>query len=116
MPSDYSVGITSDGGIGCVFGLHEELHGVEGAKRIIAVDVHFTVDNRKERRVLLKRCVVIPMPYKCNNVVLRARKVPAVIEYAPPPQKSPLEWLKYGLEKKLHTKTGWLRDLLVCHN
>jgi hypothetical protein len=89
--SDYSVGITSDGGIGCVFGLHEELHGVEGAKRIIAVDVHFIVDNRKERRVLLKRCVVIPMPYKCNNVVLRARKVPAVIECAPPPQKSPLE-------------------------
>jgi hypothetical protein len=64
--SDYSVGITSDGGIGCVFGLHEELHDAEGAKRIIAVDVHYIVDNRKERRVLLKRCIVIPMPYKCN--------------------------------------------------
>jgi hypothetical protein len=61
--SDYSVGLTSDGGIGCVFGLHEELHGVEGVPRAIAVDVHYIVDNRKERRVLLKRCVVIPMPY-----------------------------------------------------
>jgi hypothetical protein len=115
--SDYSVGLTFDGGIGCVFGLHEQLHGAKGVKRVIAVDVHYIVDNRKERRVLLKRCVVIPMPYKCNNVVLRTRKVPAVVECAPPPQKSPLEWLKYGVEeKKPHTKTGWLRDLLVTHN
>jgi hypothetical protein len=68
--SDYSVAITSDGGIGCVFGLHEELHGVEGVQRTVAVDVHYIVDNRKERRVLLKRCVVIPMPYKSDKVVL----------------------------------------------
>jgi hypothetical protein len=39
--SDCSVGITSYGGIGCVFGLHEELHGVEGVQRTIAVDVHY---------------------------------------------------------------------------
>jgi hypothetical protein len=114
--SDYSVGITSDGGIGCVFGLHDELHGMEAVQRTIAVDSHYIVDNRKERRVLLKRCVVIPMPYKCNKVVLRTRKVPAVIACPPPPQKSPLEWLKYGLEMKLHTKNGWLRDLLVTLN
>jgi hypothetical protein len=78
--------------------------------------VHYIVDNRKERRVLLKRCVVIPMPYKSKKVVLRTRKVPAVVACPPPPQKSPLEWLKYGLEMKLHTKNGWLRDLLVTYN
>ena len=114
--SDHSVGITSDGGFGCVFGLHEELHGTEGAKRTVAVDVHYIVDNRKEPRVLLKRCVVVPMPYKSNKVVLRTRKVPAVIPSPAPPQKTPLEWLKYGLEMKLHTKNGWLRDLLVTLN
>ncbi len=114
--SDYSVGIISDGGIGCVFGLYEEVHGMEGAKRTVAVDVHYIVDNRKERRVLLKRCVVIPLPYKSNKVVLRTRKVPAVLPSPAPPQKSPLEWLKYGLEMKLHTKNGWLRDLLVTLN
>ncbi len=114
--SDYSIGITSDGGIGCVFGLHEELHVMEGVKRTVAVDVHYIVDNRKERRVLLKRFVVISMPFKSNKVVLRTRKVPAVVPCPTPPQKSPLEWLKYGLEMKLHTKNGWLRDLLVTLN
>ncbi len=89
--SDYSVGITSDGGVGSVYVLHEELHGMEGLSRTIAVDVHYIVDDRKERRVLLKRCVVIPMPYKSNNkVVLRTRKVLAVVACAPPPQNHPL--------------------------
>ena len=77
--SDYSKGIISDGGIGCVFGLHEETYGVEGQLRTIAVDVHYIVDNRKERGVLLKRCVVIPMPFKSAKVQLRTRKAPAVV-------------------------------------
>ncbi len=97
-----------------MIGLHEEPHGMEGVSRItIAVDVHYIVDNRKECGVLLKRCVVIPMPFKSDKVILRTRKVPAVVARAPPPENSPLEWLKFGLESKLHTKSGWLRDILV---
>ncbi len=89
--SDYSKDIISDGGIGCVFGLHEEMYGVEGQLRTIAVDVHSIVDNRKERGVLLKRCVVIPMPFKSAKVQLRTRKAPAIVPRVLPPEKSPVE-------------------------
>ncbi len=33
-----------------------------------------------------------------------------------PPDRSPIEWLKHGLESNRHTKIGWLRDILVHHN
>jgi hypothetical protein len=108
--SDYSKGITSDGGIGCVFGLHEEPHGVEGQLCTIVVDVHYIVDNRKERGALLKRCVVIPMPFESAKVQLRTRKAPAVVARVLPPEKSPVEWLKHGLQSKINKKCGWLRD------
>ncbi len=51
VKSDYSPGLTSDGGIGCVYGLHAET--VLGAivPRTYALDVHYVIFNRKERGV-----------------------------------------------------------------
>jgi hypothetical protein len=75
---DYSPVICSDGGVACVLGLHTEICNVVGgnvANIITAVDVHFLVFNTKERRVLLSRVVVIPMPYKMQKPTLRARKI-----------------------------------------
>jgi hypothetical protein len=117
IEEDYSPGLISDGGIGCVYGLHTEAYGETLQARTIALDVHYIIDNRKERGVDIKRCVVIPMPYKTDKVSLRARKKKeSTVVHVPPPDKTPLEWLKFGLQSKLHTKAGWLRDALVAHN
>jgi hypothetical protein len=54
---DYSPSICSDGGVGCVLGLHTEpctVLGSDIATTISAVDVHFLVFNTKERRVFLR--------------------------------------------------------------
>ncbi len=95
---DYSPSMCSDGGVGCVLGLHTE-PGSDIATTISAVDVHFLVFNTKERRVL------IPIPYKMHKPTWRVRKILPV-------QKQ--------LYKKLHiTKlhwnglsTGWKRDAM----
>jgi hypothetical protein len=105
VESDYSLGMLSDGGIGCVYGLHMGDDEVQ-SMRVEAVDVHYIVDNRRERGVLLKRCVVIPMPFKLDKVNLRPKTKPKEVTKAPPPIKTPLEWLKYGTESKLNKKQG----------
>ncbi len=74
---DYSPSVCSDGGIGCVLGLHREECAVPGsvvACTITAVDVHYLVFNRKERRDLVTRMIVIPMPYKADKPTIRVRK------------------------------------------
>jgi hypothetical protein len=104
VEQDYSPSICSDGGVGCVLGLHTEACTVAGsdiASTITAVDVHYLVFNTKERRVLLTRVVVIPMLYKSDKPTLRVRKnVPSTkaVTHKAPPHKTSLEWLKYGLE------------------
>jgi hypothetical protein len=117
VESDYSPGLNSDGGIGCVYGLHEETVLGEMLPRKSALDIHYVIFIRKERGVALRRCVVIPMPFKANTPSLRVRKKesPTVI-HTVPPDRTPLEWLKHGLESNRHTKPGWLRDLLLQHN
>ncbi len=75
--------------------------------------------NTKERRVLLTRVVVISMPYKSDKATLRVRKNgPSTKEFATkaPPNKTPLEWLKYGLEMRCHETQGWQLKLLDEHN
>jgi hypothetical protein len=49
VESDYSPGLNSDGGIGCVFGLHTECIVDQLVPRTIALDVHYIIFNRKER-------------------------------------------------------------------
>ena len=64
VESDYSPGLCSDGGYGCVIGLHTEAtEGATVAVTITAVDVHFVMYSRKERGILLSRVVVVPMPF-----------------------------------------------------
>ena len=117
VESDYSPGLNSDGGIGCVFGLHKDPVLGELVPRLSALDIHYVIFSRKERGVALSRCVVIPMPFKDDKPALRVRtkQAPIVIHTAPP-DRTPLEWLKYGLQSNRHTKPGWLRDLLLEHN
>jgi hypothetical protein len=85
--------------------------------RLSALDIHYVVFNRKERGVALRRCVVIPMPFKEDKPSLRvrAKQAPSVMHTAPP-DRTPLEWLKHGLESNRHTTQDWLWDLLLEHN
>ncbi len=73
VESDYTPGINSDGGIGCILGLHTELGGPELSTRTVGLDIHYIIFNRKECGVQLKRCVVIPMPFKADKATLRTR-------------------------------------------
>jgi hypothetical protein len=115
VESDYSPGLNSDGGIGCVLGLHTESIEDQLVPRTIALDVHYIIFNIIG--VPLHRCVVIPMPFKAAKVSLRTRQplthLPVVTA---PPDRTPIEWLKFGLESNRHTKSGWLRDILQHHN
>ncbi len=120
VEQDYSPSICSDGGVGCVLGLHTEACTVPGSdiastSTITAVDVHYLVFNTKERRVLLTRAVVIPMPYKLDKPTLRVRKngpSTKAVTHKAPPNKTSLEWLKYGLEMRRHETKGWLLNVL----
>jgi hypothetical protein len=74
VEADYSPGLCSDGGYGCVIGLHTEAtDDATAAVSITAVDVHFLMYSRKERGILLSRVVVVPMPFKTTKVALRKR-------------------------------------------
>ena len=120
VEADYSPGLCSDGGYGCVIGLHTQATvGAPLGVTITAVDVHFLMYSRKERGIDLSRVVVVPMPFKGPKVVLRQRPDKVSTSQAalkPPPVKSSMEWLKYGLSTRRHEKPGWLKDALVENN
>ncbi len=106
VEQDYSPSICSDGGVECILGLHTEACTVPGsdiASTITAVDVHYLVFNTKERRVQLTCVVVIPMPYKSDKPTLRVRQngpSTKAVTHKVSPNKTSLEWLKYGLETR----------------
>ncbi len=114
VESDYSSGICSDGGVGCVLRLHTEPCNIVDAAlttTITAVDVHFLFYNTKERRVLLTRVIVIPMLFKMDKSTLRSRKSASTthtILIVAPPNKSPLEWLK---KVRVGNETTWEKGL-----
>ncbi len=106
VESDYSAGLCFDGGIECVIGLHTELtDAVDVGVTVTAVDVHFLMYSRKERRIVPSRMVVIPTPFKTTKVNLRKRKDKASASkhvLQTPPVKSSIGWLNYCLETRRH--------------
>jgi hypothetical protein len=42
-------------------------------------------------------------------------KFKAVVDRDAPPQRTPIEWLQYGLASRRHEKRGWLRKVLIHH-
>ncbi len=59
------------------------------------------------------------MPYKQSLPTLRQRKVTKqkeVVTQIPPPWKTQIGWLEYGLETRRHEKKGWLKEELQKHN
>jgi hypothetical protein len=92
VQSDNSPGLNSDGGIGRVFGLHNDPVFGELVPRLSALDIHYVIFNRKERGVALRRCVVIPMPFKDDKPSLRVRTKQALsVSHTAPLDRTPLE-------------------------
>jgi hypothetical protein len=62
--------------------------------------------------------VKVPMPYKEAVPTLRPRKEPKAIDIyqTPPPDRSRIEWLEYGLQTRKHETLGWLKHELISHN
>ncbi len=57
------------------------------------------------------------MPYKESTPTLRPRKQqkPIDVYQKPPPNRTRLEWLEYGLQSRRHETKGWLKDELQTH-
>jgi hypothetical protein len=80
--------------------------------------VHWLISNGFERHVKLERLTVLPMPYKESTPTLRTRKVPKpqqVVTQFPPPSRTQIGWLEYGLQTRKHERKGWLKEELEKH-
>ena len=118
---DYCPGVTSDGGVGAIVNINDPVDRDEGDPLIEnaqTVDVLYLLDGRTEKRITLTRITVIPMPFmQPGGVSLRPRISKEVAEESPGTRnnlskRTPIEWLKFGLESRRHERDGWLRDLL----
>ena len=113
---EYAPGTCSDGGVGVIAEIHECDEGIK------TVTVGYVLDNRIERGIAVSRITVTMMPFKettsssrnqrpssvdAKNAVLMPDRVRAV------PERSPLEWLEYGLKSRTHEKRGWLKEKLL---
>ena len=58
------------------------------------------------------------MPYKEGPPALRPRpdsKEPKWVTHAPPPVRTQIGWLEYGLQTRKHERKGWLKEELLKH-
>ena len=116
----YKVGECSEGGIGCVTFIHNEVEelqgGIECAEGGMAVNVKYVLTNTTENAITMDRITVIPMPYKdtTSALGLRKRKVKDVQQPETViPQKTAMEWLQWGKLSRRHETAGWLKNALV---
>jgi hypothetical protein len=114
---EYAPGTCSDGGVGTIMDIHKD-----DADRN-TVTVNYVLDKRIETRIAVSRIAVTmmlsfkditsasrnrpPASLDSDNVVLMPDRVHAV------PERSPLEWLEYGLKSRTHEKRGWLKEKLL---
>jgi hypothetical protein len=114
---EYGPGICSDGGVGTV----ASIETTEDGKNYCTVI--YVLDKRIETGIDSSRVTVTIMPYKDTTSTKRARREPVVIveeedlsRKVVPPDRTPLQWLEYGLKSRTHEKRGWLRDKLLLYD
>jgi hypothetical protein len=111
---DMSPGINSEGGYGCIAATHPTEQIGNAKPTVESFDIHWLIANRFERRVKVSRLTVVPMPYKSPVPTLRFKKQPKQIDVfvKPPPERTRIEWLEYGLKTRKHESKGWLKEEL----
>jgi hypothetical protein len=116
---EYGPGTCSDGGVGTVAAIETTEEGK------IYCTVGYVLDKRIETGIDSSRITVTitSMPYKDTTPTKRARREPVVIveeedvsRKVVPPDRTPLQWLEYGLKSRTHEKRGWLRDKLLFYD
>jgi hypothetical protein len=113
---EYAPGTCSDGGVGTVMAIIRDDNGKAW------LTVSYVLDCRIETRIEESRITVTIMPYKditmasrdlrqaaanLDNVVLMPDRERII------PERTPLEWLEYGLKSCTHENQCWLRDKLL---
>ncbi len=100
---EYGPGICSDGGVGTVSSIMTTEEGK------IYCTVGYVLDKRIETGIDSSRITVTIMPYKDTTSTKRARHEPVVIveeedlsRKVVPPDRTPLQWLEYGLKSQTH--------------
>jgi hypothetical protein len=110
---EYAPGTCSDGGVGTIMEIHKDDAGRK---------VNYVIDKRIETRIAVSRITVTMMPFKDTTSASRTRRQPNVdsdnVVLLPDrvhavPERSPLEWLEYGLKSRTHEKRGWLKEKLL---
>jgi hypothetical protein len=113
---EYAPGTCSDGGVGSVMEI------VEDDDKKSWITVSYVLDSRIETRIDESRITITMMPYKDVTSASRDRRNGSsqldVVELMPErqlqvPDRTPLEWLEYGLKSRTHEKKGWLKDKLL---
>jgi hypothetical protein len=113
---EYAPGTCSDGGVGTIM----EIVTDEDGKSWLTVS--YVLDKRIETRIDETRITITMMPYKDLTSASRDRRNAAsqldAVELMPDrqlhvPERTPLQWLEYGLKSRTHEKKGWLKDKLL---
>ena len=85
--------------------------------------VGYVLDKRIETGIDASRITVTIMPYKDKTSTKRARHEPVKIvdeedvsRLVVTPDRTPLQWLEYGLKSRTHEKRGWLREKLLSYD
>jgi hypothetical protein len=111
---EYAPGTCSDGGVGSIVKIERD--GDERAWCTVA----YVLDKRVESGIDQNRITVTIMPYKdltSKKRQGRDRQETVVEETETrkyePPDRTPIEWLQWGLKSRTHEKRGWLKDKLL---
>ncbi len=108
---EYAPGICSDGGVG------EIMKIIRDDQDRVWCTVCYVRDKRIENGIDPKRITVTIMPWKDTTSKKRQGREVQPIENEKveerkyePPNRTPIEWLQFGLKSRTHERRGWLKD------
>ncbi len=111
---EYAPGTCSDGGVGSIVKIEYD------ADDRAWCTVSYVLDKRVESGIHQNRITVTIMPFKDLTSTKRkgrASEALVVEEYETrkyeSPNRTPIEWLQWGLKSRTHEKRGWLKDKLL---
>jgi hypothetical protein len=113
---EYAPGTCSDGGVGEIVKITRDDNDRAWCT------VAYVLDKRIETGIDQSRITVTIMPWKDTTSKKREGRVVNPMENEEveerkyePPNRTPIEWLQYGLKSRTHERRGWLKDkLLKC--
>ena len=122
VEEDYSPGRCSEGGVGSIIRIHRGADPDQSdlmLEESTVVDVKYMLTGWVENQIPLTRLHNVPFVLKepISRKDLRPRQQKCdrsqdSLTQVSDPRRTPVEWLKYGLESRRHEKRGWLKEAL----